>query len=509
MWGRWGMVDNGGSWGAEWGPVGDRSRVLHEAAVRGADHEEGVGSGAMFVGVHERQLDDKGRLALPSAFRSMLGDACYLVLGDDGCINVYSAETFEATGADMMARVRNGDVTLTRARALAHSATKVTLDKQGRVTVDDKLRGYARLQPGSKVVVAGASSGPRCGARSATSTSPPRAEASSRAVRDDRCRASFTHRPVMLDEIVGVFAAVPAGVVLDATLGRGGHSEALLDQPCRPVGRRASTATLHALAAATARLERFGDRFRPVHARFDELDQIVTTGQLPRRPQLSGALFDLGVSSPQLDRADRGFSYRQDGPLDMRMDPTAPWSAADVVNGYGVEELDRVIRALRRRALRRAHRQGDRRRPPDRVDGRAGGDRHGGDPRRRPVAPAGTRPSARSRRSASRSTPSSTRCRRRSTRRSRRLAPGGRIAVLSYHSGEDRIAKDRLRQATGACDCPPDLPCVCGAVQTVRLVRGIAKRPSAAERAANPRAASARLRVAERVAPDEARERGR
>jgi MraZ protein len=110
----------------------------------------------MFVGVHERQLDDKGRLALPSAFRSLLGDACYLVHGDDRCVNVYSAEAFEAMGADMMARVRNGDVTLTRARALAHSATRVTLDKQGRVTVDEKHRTYAQLQPGTKVVVAGA-----------------------------------------------------------------------------------------------------------------------------------------------------------------------------------------------------------------------------------------------------------------------------------------------------------------------------------------------------------------
>ena len=110
----------------------------------------------MFVGVHERQLDDKGRLALPSAFRALLGDACYLVHGEDRCVNVYSTEAFEATGADMMQRVRNGEVSLTRARALAHSATRVTLDKQGRVTVDEKLRSYADLQPGSKVVVAGA-----------------------------------------------------------------------------------------------------------------------------------------------------------------------------------------------------------------------------------------------------------------------------------------------------------------------------------------------------------------
>jgi len=88
--------------------------------------------------------------------------------------------------------------------------------------------------------------------------------------------------------------------------------------------------------------------------------------------------------------------------------------------------------------------------------------------------------------------------------------PGGRIAVLSYHSGEDRIVKDRLRVATGACDCPPDLPCVCGAVQTVRLVRGVPRTPSDAERATNRRAESARLRVAERIAPEDSdRERRR
>ena len=204
------------------------------------------------------------------------------------------------------------------------------------------------------------------------------------------------------------------------------------------------------------------------------------------RPDLSGALFDLGVSSPQLDRAERGFSYRQDGPLDMRMDPTAPWSAADVVNGYDVDELARVIRRYGdERFAGRIARAIVAARPIETtvelaaiVTAR--------DPGRRPPHRWSSRRRARSRRSASRSTASSTRCPSPSTRRSRRLAPGGRIAVLSYHSGEDRIVKERLRRATGACDCPPDLPCVCGAVQTVRLVRGVPKRPSAAEQAANP-----------------------
>jgi 16S rRNA (cytosine1402-N4)-methyltransferase len=330
--------------------------------------------------------------------------------------------------------------------------------------------------------------------------------------------APFEHRPVMLDEIVEVFSTVPAGVVVDATLGAGGHTEAILD-------RRADLTVVgidrdeQALTAAAARLHRFGERFRPVHARFDDLPEIMHTDQIPRPaldPErsdtwladavgadgISGALFDLGVSSPQLDQGERGFSYRQDGPLDMRMDQRAPWSAADVVNGYDVDELTRIIRRFgdERFAARIARAIVAARPVESTVELAtivtsaipAAARRTGGHPAKRtfqairievngelealPVALDAAIGSTR---------------------------PGGRIAVLSYHSGEDRIVKERFRVATGVCDCPPDLPCVCGAVQTVRLVRGVPKRPSAAEQAANRRAASARLRVAERVEHDE------
>jgi MraZ protein len=114
-----------------------------------------VRAGAMFVGVHERQLDEKGRLALPSAFRALLDDTCYLSMGDDRCVNVYSRTEFERMANDLMARVRDGEITLNRQRALAHSASLVTLDRQGRVTIDDKLRTYARLETSSKVIVSG------------------------------------------------------------------------------------------------------------------------------------------------------------------------------------------------------------------------------------------------------------------------------------------------------------------------------------------------------------------
>jgi MraZ protein len=109
----------------------------------------------MFVGVHERQLDDKGRLALPSAFRTLLDDSCYLVIGEERCIDVIPRAAFEEMASELMRQARNKEISLNRQRALAHSASLVTLDKQGRVTLDEKMRTYARLSPSSRVVVSG------------------------------------------------------------------------------------------------------------------------------------------------------------------------------------------------------------------------------------------------------------------------------------------------------------------------------------------------------------------
>lgn len=314
---------------------------------------------------------------------------------------------------------------------------------------------------------------------------------------------AFAHRPVMVDEIVAAFEPVPAGVVLDATLGGGGHSEALLDARAdiTVFGLDRDPA---AIRAAAERLGRFGDRFTAQRCRFDALRTAMTAAGIER---LSAALFDLGVSSPQLDRAERGFSYRQDGPLDMRMDTDAPWSAADVVNGYPEDELARVIRTHGdERFAARIARAVVAARPLESTTQLAAvvtaaipaaARRTGGHPATRTfqairievnaeldVLPGAIDDAIDA------------------------LAPGGRIAVLSYHSGEDRIVKDRLRAgATGSCECPPGLPCVCGAVQTVRLVRRVPKRPGEAERRENPRAASARLRVAERLGEPERGER--
>lgn len=306
----------------------------------------------------------------------------------------------------------------------------------------------------------------------------------------------FHHQPVMVDEITKVFEQVPSGVLLDATLGGGGHAERLLEtyERLRILGLDRDEV---ALAAARKRLARFGDRLMVHQCRFDRLETAMEAFSVD---SLSGALFDLGVSSPQLDEAARGFSYRHEAELDMRMDRGQAWTAADVVNGYPVEQLTRVLQQYGdERFARRIANAIAASRPIETTTELAAvvvaaipapARRTGGHPAKRTFQ--AIRIEVNGELDA--------------------LAPaidaaitntnvGGRVAVLSYHSGEDRIVKERMRLAvTGGCECPPELPCVCDAVQTVRIVRGLARTPNATEQAENRRASSARLRVVERIA---------
>jgi 16S rRNA (cytosine1402-N4)-methyltransferase len=306
----------------------------------------------------------------------------------------------------------------------------------------------------------------------------------------------FEHAPVMVSEIVEIFATVPSGTFVDATLGGGGHSAAILDAR-DDLDLIGIDQDHDALEAATVRLSGYGDRVRTSQRRFDEFDAALADHDVEA---ISGALFDLGVSSPQLDRGDRGFSYRHEGPLDMRMDADQTWSADDVVNGYSEAQLAHIIKRFGdERFAGRIARAICAARPIQTTTELAAivttaipaaARRTGGHPAKRTFQAIrievndelGVLPAA-------------------LDQAVQATAPGGRIAVLSYHSGEDRIVKHRFAAAAGACDCPQDLPCVCGAIQTVRIVRGVPKRAGATEREGNRRAASARLRVVERVVP--------
>ncbi len=303
----------------------------------------------------------------------------------------------------------------------------------------------------------------------------------------------YAHRPVMLGEVVEALRPVPDGLLVDATVGGGGHAAALLE--ARP--------GLHvlgidrdpdALSAAERALAPFPGRVRLAQARFDALAELVG-GSGP----VVAVLFDLGVSSPQLDRPERGFSYRHAGPLDMRMGPDGRVTAADVVNGYPADRLAAMFRANGEtrfasriaKAIVAARPLQDTAQLAEVVRAAipAAARRHGGHPARRVfqavrIEVNGELAALELALEASLGL----------------LVPGGRLAVISYHSGEDRIVKAAFAAAaSGGCTCPPGLPCVCGAVPLHRLVFRGSRKPGAAEVAVNRRAESARLRVIERT----------
>jgi 16S rRNA (cytosine1402-N4)-methyltransferase len=305
-------------------------------------------------------------------------------------------------------------------------------------------------------------------------------------------RPPFAHQAVMLAEVVELLRQVPPGVLLDATVGGGGHAAAVLDaaQQLELVG---IDRDMEAIRAAGQALARFGGRAVLRHGRFEQLAEILDG---LGKGQVSGAIFDLGVSSPQFDTPERGFSYRFDAPLDMRMDQGQPLTAAEFLRQVSEEDLAALLR------------------------------RHGEARFARRIAAAvlAARPATTGALAEVVATAVPAAARRRGHPAKRvfqalraavngelealpialdaaieRLAPGGRVVVISYHSGEDRLVKQRLfLAATGGCTCPPGLPCACGAVPKLRLLGTGARKPGPAEVALNPRAASARLRAGEK-----------
>ncbi len=320
----------------------------------------------------------------------------------------------------------------------------------------------------------------------------------------DGAERSERHIPVMLDRVVALLAPAlqhPGAVLVDATLGLGGHSEAFLQQfpDARLIGLDRDP---DALRLAGERLEPYAGRTTFVHAVYDELPRVLDELGVPA---IDGILFDLGVSSMQLDEADRGFAYAQDAPLDMRMDSSAPTTAADILNTYSAADLarilfqygeekfsrriaDRIVKAREVEPFTNSARLSELVR--DAIPQAAR--RTGGHPAKRTfqalrIEVNGELEVLR------RALPAAIGA----------LALHGRIVVMSYHSLEDRITKQTLATGTRT-DVPDDLPVIpAGHEPYLKLITRGAERPTEEEVAANPRAASARVRAAERV-----RERG-
>ena len=309
---------------------------------------------------------------------------------------------------------------------------------------------------------------------------------------------SYGHRPVLLEECLDALCIRPDGVYVDGTLGRAGHS--------LEIARRLTTGRLigidrdeTAITAARERLRDYLDHVTLVHSNFDRIGEILEELNISG---VDGMLFDLGVSSPQLDDAQRGFSYMHDAPLDMRMDRSAYLTAREVVNSWSYEELRRILFEY-------------------------GAERYAPAIARRIVQTREQRPIETTLELVevikSAMPPAALREKQHPAKRSfqairiavngeldalppmlnagcEHLNVGGRLAVISFHSLEDRIIKKTMQELATGCTCPPNFPvCVCGKKPKMKLISRKPIVPGEAELTENPRARSAKLRVAEKL----------
>jgi len=313
------------------------------------------------------------------------------------------------------------------------------------------------------------------------------------------------HVPVLLDRVVALLAPPlerPGSVLVDATLGLGGHSEAVLER-CPNAHVIGIDRDPHALERCRERLAPFHQRLTLVHAVYDEIAPVL--GDLGY-PKVDGVLFDLGVSSMQLDLRQRGFAYAEDAPLDMRMDDTTGRTAADVLNTYSADELARVLREYGEERFARRIAEAvvrERTKEPFTRSARlvelirdaipAAARRSGGHPAKRTFQALRIEVND-----------ELTTLRRALPAAIDAIGVGGRVVVMSYHSLEDRLTKRAFAVRTTS-DVPPDLPFVPpGHEPALRLLTRGAEKASAEEVRHNPRAASVRLRAVERVHDDRA-----
>jgi 16S rRNA (cytosine1402-N4)-methyltransferase len=310
--------------------------------------------------------------------------------------------------------------------------------------------------------------------------------------------AEFQHVSVMPKETVEGLLSTTAGVYVDCTLGGAGHSLRIASRLSSDGWLIGIDRDAAAVAAARERLKDVACRVSIVHDNFRNLDAIL--GDLGA-DAVDGVLFDLGVSSYQIDTAERGFSYMHDAPLDMRMDKRQRLTAYDIVNTYSEEELERIFRDYGEERWGKriaAFIAESRKEAPVRTTAELVDIVCRAVPKAVRRAAAG-HPAKRVFQAVRIEANDELSILEASIRTAvRRLRPGGRIAILTFHSLEDRIAKNTLRDLARGCICPPSVPvCVCGHKPEVRLL-GKARKPGADEVKGNPRAKSAKLRLAEK-----------
>jgi len=305
------------------------------------------------------------------------------------------------------------------------------------------------------------------------------------------------HTPVLLKEVISFLDPRPGGTYVDATVGGGGHAEAVLERS-RPTGRIIGfDRDGDAIEAADKRLEKYGGRVALIRANFSEMGTA-----LKETEGVDGILFDLGISSHQIDSAGRGFSLKRDGPLDMRMDRSSGRAASDVINSFSAEELKNIIRKYGEEksasriagAIVKARQAGS---IESTLQLKKAIEKGLGRMNPKTVLNSVTRAFQALRIEVNGELDS---LKAGLVSSIEALKPGGKLIVISYHSLEDRIVKEFFRRESAKCLCPREAPvCVCGHKRTLKLLTRKPVIPGEEEISINPRARSAKLRAAERV----------
>lgn len=308
------------------------------------------------------------------------------------------------------------------------------------------------------------------------------------------------HVPVMASEVAGLLCRGPGGAFVDGTVGGGGHSRALLEAGGPEARVLGLDRDPEALEASRMALAEYGGRFRAVHAHYAGMGAVLSAEAWP---PVDGVLLDLGVSSHQLDSPGRGFAFRLDAPLDMRLDPTRGRTAADLLRELSPDEVACILRDYGEEPWARRIAEFIARRPdPPATTGALAEIVKAAIPRR--AWPPRIHPATRTFQALRMAVNDELGALEAGIAAAHScLKVGGRLVIIAYHSLEDRLVKQTFGRLAQGCICPPNLPiCDCSHRPEVKLVTHKALLPQPAEVAANPRSRSARLRVAEKLGPD-------